>query len=548
MNTAKLHIRLAWLAILGLLFWGLGSVPLTDIDEGAFAEASREMLVRGDWVSPWLLDAPRFDKPALIHWIQMVSFSVLGVNAWGARMPSALAGVAWIGGISAWAALIARHINRSGVDRIDELQAYFWTLVFSGGSIGILAIARASTADAVLNALMVLSLIALWQVFFSNSVANWARVCAFLIGLGLLTKGPIAVLIPGVASLVGALALGPQGWVRWGRMLRDPIAWLIVILVVLPWYWLQYRAQGMAFINGFFGLHNVGRFTSTMHGFSSGPWYYPAWTLIALIPWSPLAIRGLLATRVEPILRHRTMWMCWGVFIFVVVFFSFSATKLPHYGFYGLSGLLVVMGLTVATLNQLSRTDAPNAQARQRWAFLLPERIVIGTLLAALSALPLWWSSVVSTVADPYYQSVLVNAGNRFVQYAAWFVVPVIIAVVVVLAPRVAAIVVGGFTVSAIMYLGVGLTVIDALRTPIVSAARAVQGKSNVISWKLAAPSLSFAAGQVIKPGEPGPGLLVVMHEKDTQSLKEHLINRLGQLPSISVVHRDGGIQIVRID
>src|SRR5580700_10000313 len=73
-----------------LLLAGNWILPLTDRDETRFAEASREMLQRGDFVVPWFNGAWRFDKPILIYWCQSASYRVFGENDFAARLPSVL--------------------------------------------------------------------------------------------------------------------------------------------------------------------------------------------------------------------------------------------------------------------------------------------------------------------------------------------------------------------------------------------------------------------------------------------------------------------------
>ena len=76
------QLPMASLVLLGIVlsfYLGLGSVPLFDLDEGAFSEATREMLLRGDYISTFLNGAPRYDKPVLIYWLQAVSVLTLGV-------------------------------------------------------------------------------------------------------------------------------------------------------------------------------------------------------------------------------------------------------------------------------------------------------------------------------------------------------------------------------------------------------------------------------------------------------------------------------------
>src|SRR5574341_942041 len=84
----------ALLALSGLLFFiGLGSMGLTDRDEGRNAEAGREMFETGDWLSPTFNYEPRFAKPALVYWLMSISYSLFGVDEFSARLPSAIFGL-----------------------------------------------------------------------------------------------------------------------------------------------------------------------------------------------------------------------------------------------------------------------------------------------------------------------------------------------------------------------------------------------------------------------------------------------------------------------
>lgn len=542
-------LAFAWFAALIILFFQLGSAPLTDVDEGAFSEATREMLARADFISPWLLDAPRFDKPVLIHWLQMLGFAAFGENAWGARLPSALAGLAWIGCIGGWAYLIARRLAPEAA-----LSVYAWGVLVAATCLGIPAMSRAATADALLNALMAASLLFLWKgltamnlqagglaghlaVREARASFRWA---ALLIGLGVLTKGPVAILVPAAASLLAALTMGRLG--LWLRLSFDPIAWFIAAAVCLPWYWLQYEAQGSAFIEGFFGQHNLSRFTETMHGFSAGPLYYPAWMVIASLPWLPVVLKTLWAgaqqLRRSGPLRAPEVHMAWWVLAFVVVFFSFSATKLPHYGFYGLSGLLVLMALVLGGA-------AGRPEGLMRWASGFSGLCALGLGLS-----PLWLGDVAMRVDDPYYRVVLTEAA-RLLDESSW---PLLLIALLAIDPIVLALwrpkqvpireawgAAWGAALCGVALYGLMVpTVMQALRGPILEAAQVLQNHSQPIgseealarsmTWRLAAPSLSFAAGQVIPKGDPKPGAWVVMHAKDLGRLTQETACREAHL------------------
>ena len=78
---------------LGGFLWNLGNIGLVDETEPLFAEAARQMTVRGDWITPYFNGETRFDKPPLIYWLMAVAYRTLGVNEWAVRLPSALCAI-----------------------------------------------------------------------------------------------------------------------------------------------------------------------------------------------------------------------------------------------------------------------------------------------------------------------------------------------------------------------------------------------------------------------------------------------------------------------
>src|SRR5580698_8409560 len=90
------HFAILLAAMAALTLPNLGVQSLWDIDEGVNAEAAREMMEAGTWISPLFNFELRTAKPALLYWLQMASYSVFGVNEFAARMPSVLAGMATV--------------------------------------------------------------------------------------------------------------------------------------------------------------------------------------------------------------------------------------------------------------------------------------------------------------------------------------------------------------------------------------------------------------------------------------------------------------------
>src|SRR5262249_33131815 len=144
--------RLLVAAAVAISFYlALGSVPLFDLDEGAFSEATLEMLQRHDLLAPYLAGEPRYDKPILIHWLQAASVSLVGVNEWAFRLPSAIAATLWI-----WLTY------RFGREQLGE-RAGLLAAAMLACAPSVQIIARAATADALLNACLAGSMFSIYR-------------------------------------------------------------------------------------------------------------------------------------------------------------------------------------------------------------------------------------------------------------------------------------------------------------------------------------------------------------------------------------------------
>lgn len=322
--------RAAWLglaALLGLLaLWGLGAAPLFDVDEGAFSEATREILSSGDWGHTTLNGTDRFDKPIGVYWLQAIAVAGFGVNEFAVRLPSALA--TW-GASLAMAAFVAPRLG---------WQAAVLAALIHTSSLGSWAMAHAATADALLGFLLMLSALDLWRYLEAPRSAPLQRLAVW-VGLGILVKGPVAVLIP-LAALLLALLAQRDAALLW-RTVRDGRAWLWVALIALPWYAYALWRHGQAFIDGFFLKHNIERFTAPMEGHAGSWLYFLMVAPLLWMPWSPLllALWGHARTVWQDrVLRQGLIWAA-----FVLVFFSLSGTKLPHYGLYAAPGVVLLL-------------------------------------------------------------------------------------------------------------------------------------------------------------------------------------------------------------
>ncbi|MFT3736969.1 MAG: glycosyltransferase family 39 protein [Rhodocyclaceae bacterium] len=334
--------QLKWLLFLlplAAFLLNLGGMPLFDVDEGAFSEATREMFERHDFLSTWLNGAPRFDKPILVYWFQAIFVALFGVNEWAFRLPSVISAALW-----AWATamFVWPRVGRNGA-------IFAATIVTT--SLGVLIIGRAATADSLLNVLIALALFDSWRHLESGQRAPLLRSYVW-IGLGVLTKGPIALLVPGATTLIYCLTA--KRFRDWLRSVFDWQGWLILLAITVPWYAAALAIHGQAFIDGFLLKHNVERFSGSMEGHSGSIFYYVAIVPVLLLPWLTWLLRSVRDIRSDfsdPLRRFLWIWS-----IFVIAFFSLSGTKLPHYALYGCTPLFALMALNIDKLGTSTRS------------------------------------------------------------------------------------------------------------------------------------------------------------------------------------------------
>jgi 4-amino-4-deoxy-L-arabinose transferase-like glycosyltransferase len=504
-------------AVLLGLFYGLGGFPLFDVDEGAFSEATREMLERGDYVSTWLNGQPRYDKPILIYWLQAASVRLFGVGEFAFRLPSALAAGAWVAAILAFTRRVA--------DRDTACAAAF----IAATTAGVIVIGRGAIADALLNLFIALAMFDIIRDAADPQPRHRRR--AFLwMGLGLLTKGPVALLVPGAAS---CLAYALQGRAAaWWRAARDPLGWLILLAVAVPWYLLEYGRRGDAFLAGFFMRHNVERFLVPLQGHGGSPLYYVPAVLLLLLPWSGLFLQTLPAMlsvrrpRERP-LAHPLDIFLWTWFLFVFAFFSLAATKLPHYLLYGATPLFILMA---------RRRGAP----LRAWLAFAPPLLLLGAVAGLPHLLPL----AAPGIRDPYLREAL---GRTEVFGAGWQAGAILLlggAVGLALwrrsAPwrRLAAL---GLLCSGAIAVLLLPAVAELQQGPVKEAALLARRAGwQVHRWRIDVPSFSVYRGAVTPAipatSAPRPGDVIL-----TRS------NALADLDGAQILYRKGGVLLLRV-
>jgi 4-amino-4-deoxy-L-arabinose transferase-like glycosyltransferase len=332
-------------ALVGYLF-DLGGSSIWDANEAFYAETPREMLESGDYVNPSFNYEPRFNKPVLSYWIVAGLYHLFGVSVAVQRL--AITAGALVMVVAAY--LLARAAS-------PQALAPLVAALGLAANPRFFMFARRIMVDVSLAALMTLVLLcfALSERYPHRRRGLLLAMYVF-VGLGVLTKGPVAAVLPALVFVAYLAFYGELGRIR---AMMIPAGLAIVLAVVAPWYVALYRESGWTHITEFFIGENLDRFTSLVGPQSRGPLFYLPVLITDSLPWSlalPAAAVGWIGERrtrwAGPESRVRTLLLLWITVI--VGFFSLSQTKQDLYIFpivaavAALGGDIVARGMAAA--------------------------------------------------------------------------------------------------------------------------------------------------------------------------------------------------------
>ena len=345
-TLAKRAFLLLFLAIVAFYLFGLGHLPLVGPDEPRYAQVAREMFLRNDPVTPTLGGYTWFEKPALLYWLMFTSYKLFGVSEFSARLGPAICGLLTV--LAVW--ILGRQIERTELYGVAQ-----WSAVALATSLGMIVFARGASFDIVVTMTLTWSLVFFALHEFSAFQKKKKLLLAGFyaaIGLSLLAKGLIGLVIPfAVVALYYLL--------RRRRPPRDVVVSLIwglpiVLLVAATWYAPVIMRHGWSFIDEFFIQHHFARYVSNKYQHRQPFFFFFLIIILLTLPWTSFLIDSLLRIRSwvwrgdEPISRIRVFAFCW--FIFPMLFFSFSGSKLPGYILPVLPAVSLLVGERLASL------------------------------------------------------------------------------------------------------------------------------------------------------------------------------------------------------
>jgi 4-amino-4-deoxy-L-arabinose transferase-like glycosyltransferase len=356
-----------------LYLWRLGATPLRDFDEAYYAEGAREMLGRGDLLTPYFNGQPFLLKPILIYWIVAAAFRLLGLTEFAARVPSAFLGTLVVLLTYGFA---ARTVSRrAGVFAGLALSlCYLW-----------IEISRDASIDIPLTAALTA---ALFGFFLATQApdrrGHWVCLGSYLLlGIALLAKGPV----PAGTVLVGLLC-----YLLAARRLRQTLrqahvlpGLVLLLAVAAPWYWYEIRHQPTFFSTFFIGEH-VGHIGGELAR-RQPIWGNVEYLLVFFYPWVAFLPAGLVHAFRQQDRGHVLRFAAWWT-IAVVLLFSIPRSKLAHY----LAPAFPPMAILVGGWLDAWVAGRPVSRACSGAAFALLG--AVGTLSAAVAYL---------AIADPVF-------------------------------------------------------------------------------------------------------------------------------------------------
>jgi 4-amino-4-deoxy-L-arabinose transferase-like glycosyltransferase len=373
------------LLLLGLFLCGNWILPLVDRDEPRFAEASREMMQRGDYVVPYFNGEPRYDKPPLIYWCQIAAFKALGENEFSARLPSALFAVA--------TALVLMAFGR----RVADENSGLWAALIFGTCLQTLVHARLAVADMAMVFFVTLSIWSGWELVMTMA-ARWWFVFSVAMGLGFLAKGPVAWL-PLVGLLWARGKIDQRGKAPVWRVIA---AFGLALVIAALWGVPALRETHGEFFNIGIGKHVVQRSFSTLegHGAKSVIGYILTLPIFfitffaSFFPWSIDFARRLrirLKLPAEADLLGNYLLIQAALFFIV---FSLSKTKLPHYT------LPAFPALALWLAREWTRSQP--AIARRKWVAAMALLAFLVTTAGFIGLRKAFPTRAIHEVAAPY--------------------------------------------------------------------------------------------------------------------------------------------------
>jgi 4-amino-4-deoxy-L-arabinose transferase-like glycosyltransferase len=362
MPERKVFLTNCWIAIAGTVLFIplLGGVHLFDWDEINFAESAREMIVTGDYLTVRINFVPFWEKPPLFIWMQVLSMQVFGINEFAARFPNAICGLVSL--------LVLYNLGRK---LIDHRFGLLWVFFF-GGSLLPFFYFKSGIIDPWFNLFIFLGIYQMYQ--YCSGKGNplpYAIYSAFFMGLAVLTKGPVALLVLSLTTLMFLTLKKFRVKIR----IVDVLVYILVLAFTGGFWFLLQILKGNFTIIADFIFYQIRLFRTQDAGHGGFLLYHFVVLLVGVFPASLFALPVLFRTDSPRGAKKDFYYWMLILFWVVLILFTVVRTKIVHYS-----------SLCYFPLTFLAAWSFYHGRSYlQRWKILTPVMVsILGVLLAMI--------------------------------------------------------------------------------------------------------------------------------------------------------------------
>lgn len=357
MDNYMTHKGFRWLLCLAITIVitrliSLGMYPLFDTTEARYGEMARIMAQTNNWVTPQFdYNVPFWGKPPFQTWISALSFKILGVNEFAARLPHFLCSV------------ITLLLTHSFLKQYSSKKTAFLGSVILLSTLGFTLLAGTVMTDSALLMATTLAMVSYWRCFNNHNRHLNGLLFFAALSLGMLIKGPVSIVIIGIALVTWSLY--QHCFINAIKCLPWASGLTLFLVLTLPWYiWAEIRSPG--FIEYFIIGEHFQRFLvsgwegdlyGTAHREPRGMiWLY--W-LGCAFPWSFVVLQKLpqffrekswkrMKGKVASVNAYLMCWVLAPLWLF-----SFSGNILPAYVMPGIAALAAFIAIIKVNIRHL---------------------------------------------------------------------------------------------------------------------------------------------------------------------------------------------------